>query len=144
MAVFTSPFPSGGGKTAGRPRDSIQSSPGPAGAVVEMLILILFNFFKCGLERFTPFTLHLAGDFTDQLPIQMVLGLGQGHTLGRYELSTFRRPFGQRHFHGDASERPMWRSTSRPGLAAWGLEPELLQQHVDDLGVVPGLGRGTY
>ena len=57
-------------------RETRSTVPGPTGAVVQVLVFLLFDLFAGGLERLASFALHLVGNFTDQLPIQMVLGLG--------------------------------------------------------------------
>ena len=77
----------------------IQSSRRPAGRVVEVLVLFFLDFFVRFLERRAHLALRLLGELADQLPVQVILGLGEHDALGGDELRRLRLAGIEGHVH---------------------------------------------
>jgi hypothetical protein len=91
--------------------------------VVEVLVLFLLHLLVRGLQRFLALAVGILGQLMNQLPIQMILRLGEADALARHDLRRFGSPSSRAIRMASTSASPMCPTTSRPGVSLAGRGP---------------------
>ena len=139
IAVFTSFSSSGGGSTGGQTERVDPQLSRPADRVIEVLVFLVLDLLDGGAERLLDGTLRLLGAEAEQLPVVVVLRLGEHDALGRHQLCRVRRIRFARHLHGFDERFADVAHHEPSGRLGRGIESEPLDQILEHRCVVLGL-----
>ena len=117
--------------------------PGPAGRVVEVLVLLLLDLLVGFLQRRALLALRLLGELADQLPVQVVLGLGEHDALGGHDLRRLGLAALEGHLHRLHQRLADVPDDQSPGRLRLRIELEPREDVLHDLARGSASARGT-